>query len=428
MVSMMLVAGSASKSLADFLENRGTFTVTNVYSSLKENAKDIQSQIIKVDKLLYLFNSEATSDATDIRTEMRILGKLLKDSTFFNPAEIIFMLRANESSEVAIKYFKTIVEGANFDNYTIKQIEGKLTYEIVYSSVMGISQVRDFENTYRSVYKVSRDTSAELAYAAQDNADMLIQLAGNYRLDDYEAHRDLLVRTVAKDEIPITEQARRKGTVDIPSASVAPIEITRDLIVITGAGKSGKSVWSTVLSVSAREAGKRVCIIDLTNNGDMEFFLSKTNMGCDSLTFRDFVEKKKYADVVCCHPTQKEREVAIPFINYVLDEVVPYDCIYVVTELCDYEHLKCIQANIKKTIVLTTARQADIEYVSRDVLKKLYGSVCVILNNQISSFTNDDILNNTEIRKYISDDYRVIGSKKFTSLDVDSTFYKGVIK
>lgn len=428
MVSMMLVAGSASKSLADFLENRGTFSVTNVYPSLKESVKDIQTQIIKVDKLLYLFNSEVATDATDIRTEMRILGKLLKDSTFFNPAEIIFMLRANESSEVAIKYFKTIVEDADFDNYTIKQIEGKLTYEIVYSSVMGISQVRDFENTYRSIYKVSRDASAELAYAAQDNKDMLVQVAGNYRLDDYEAHRDLLIKTASKEDISVVEKRKQKGVVDIPSAGVAPVEVLRDVVVITGGGKSGKSVWSTVLSASAKEAGKRVCIIDLTNNGDLSFFLGKTNTDCETLTFRDFVEREKYTDFVCCRPVLKERDVAIPFVNYVLDEVAAYDCILVITELSDYEKLQSIQTSIRKTVVLTTSRRSDMEYMSREVLQKLYGEVCVILNNQAVSFTNEDMLENSEIRKYISDEYKVIGSKKFTSLDVDSAFYKGVIK
>lgn len=428
MVSMMLVAGGASKSLADFLEKRGTFTVTNLYPTLKESINEIQSQIIKVDKLLYLFNSEVSNESTDIRTEMRLLGKLLKDSTFFNPSEIIFMLKVSDASNIAIKYFKTVVEDANFDNYTIKQIDGKLTYEIVYSSIMGISQVRDFENTYRSVYKVSRDSTAELAYAAKDDNDMVVQLSDNYRLKDYESKRDLLIKTSSREEIVSDQNDKRTAIVDIPSASIDTAEVRQNVVLITGAGKSGKSIWTTVLGVSTVESGKNVCIIDLTNNQDLKFFLDKTNIGCKCVTFKEFVEEKERADFICCVPTDAEKDVKIPFINYILNEIYQYDVIYIVSELDQYGSFECIRDSIYRTIVLSTSREADIAFLSRKLLPTFYGNVSIILNNPVAKFANEKFLDNKEIRSYIPEKYRVIGSKKFTSLDVDSTYYKGVVK
>ncbi len=428
MVSMMLVAGGASKSLADFFEKRGTFTVTNKYTSLKENISEIQSQIIKVDKLLYLFNSEATTGAVDIRMEMRLLGKLLKDSTFFNPAEIIFMLKAGESNDVAVKYFKTIVEDAKYDNYSIKVIEGKLTYDVVYSSVMGISQVRDFNNTYRSIYKVSRDSTAELAYAAQDNQDMVVQLESNYRMNDYEAHRDLLLRTSSRDDINLDQKSRNHAVVDIPSVSVEKRESEHTVVVITGAGKTGKSIWTSVLAASAVDAGKKVLVIDLTDNKDIDSFIGKTNVGCTTVSFKEFVEGKFAESIVCCQPTVDEQNVNVPFINYVLNEIFEYDEIFVVTELYKYSGLEGISTSVRESILLTSSRERDITFISKEVLPVLHGNVCIILNNEFTEFSSDELMSNSEIRKIISDKYMLIAGKRFTSLDADGTYYKGVVK
>ena len=421
MVSMMLVAGNSSKSLADFFEKRGTFTVTNVYPNLAENIGEIQSQIIKVDKLLYLFNKDAENGA-DVRTEMRLLGKLLKDSSFFNPAEIIFMLKASENAETAIKYFKTVVEDANFDNYTVKVIEGKLTYEVVYSSVMGISQVRDFENTYRSIYKVSRDSTAELAYAAQDNEDMVVQLADNYRMKGYEEHRDLLLRTTSGEDIPFAIKERESANVKIPSAGIGEMEEGVEVVVVTGAGKSGKSIWATALSVSAIEAGKKVCVIDLTKNGDLEQFLSRTSVGCSTCTFREYVEGAG-AGLTLCRPKGVERGVAFSFINYVLEDA--WDLVFIVTELEEYGKLKCLSTSVAKTILMTTPREVDVKRVAG---VETWGELCVILNDVTPVFAEDELLDARGVRKYFGDECKIVGSKKFTSLDVDSTYYKGVIR
>lgn len=428
MVSMMLVAGGASKSLADFFEKRGTFAVTNKYTSLEENISEIQSQIIKVDKLLYLFNSEATTGSVDIRMEMRLLGKLLKDSTFFNPAEIIFMLKAGENNDVAVKYFKTIVEDAKYDNYAIKVIEGKLTYDVVYSSVMGISQVRDFNNTYRSIYKVSRDSTAELAYAAQDNQDMVVQLENNYRMNDYESHRDLLLRTSSRNDINLEQKSRNHAVVDISSVGVEKREPEHTVVVITGAGKSGKSIWTSVLSASAVDAGKKALVIDLTDNKDIGGFIGKTNVGCNTVSFKEFIEGNFTESIVCCQPTADEQNVSVPFINYVLNEVFWYDEVFVVTELYKYKNLEGISTSVRESILLTSSRERDITYISKEVLPALYGSICIILNNEFTEFSSDELMDNREIRKIISDKHMLIAGKRFTSLDADGTYYKGVVK
>ena len=99
-----------------------------------------------------------------------------------------------------------------------------------------------------------------------------------------------------------------------------------------------------------------------------------------------------------------------------------------VTELYKYKNLEGISTSVRESILLTSSRERDITFISKEVLPALYGSICIILNNEFTEFSSDELMDNREIRKIISDKHMLIAGKRFTSLDADGTYYKGVVK
>ena len=63
------------------MTERGTFEVPFYYESLSKNSNEIKNSIIKVDKMLYLYQPDVMS----IRYDMGILKNLLAKSSFFDP-------------------------------------------------------------------------------------------------------------------------------------------------------------------------------------------------------------------------------------------------------------------------------------------------------------------------------------------------------
>ena len=73
------------------MTERGTFEVPFYYESLSKNSNEIKNSIIKVDKMLYLYQPDEIS----IRYDMGILKKLLDKSSFFDPGEFRCIVNGN---------------------------------------------------------------------------------------------------------------------------------------------------------------------------------------------------------------------------------------------------------------------------------------------------------------------------------------------
>ena len=89
------------------MTERGTFEVPFYYESLSKNSNEIKNSIIKVDKMLYLYQPDEIS----IRYDMGILKNLLAKSSFFDPGEITCIVNGNpDENTKAIEYFKSVME------------------------------------------------------------------------------------------------------------------------------------------------------------------------------------------------------------------------------------------------------------------------------------------------------------------------------
>ena len=99
MIKLMLVAGENSNSLAEFLQQRGTFVVDFLYRDLYSNSQELLNSVIRVDKLVYVYQSREMDNLGGmfIRQEMQVLKSMYEDNKFFKASEVILLCSDDKS-------------------------------------------------------------------------------------------------------------------------------------------------------------------------------------------------------------------------------------------------------------------------------------------------------------------------------------------
>lgn len=434
MIKLMLMAGSNSQKLADFLCKRGTFDVTNMYPSLKDSLNDIQTKVIRVDKFLYLYNPSSQDEGFDIRADMRVLDGLLRDTSFFTPGEVIFMLRASEESAIAMKYFKTVMQNTGYTNYSIKQIEGQLSYEAIYNSIMGVSTVRDFDNTYRDLYKVEKNSEADLAYAAKDDRKLKIEPFSFTGIETYEGYKDTAVKTDSGQVF--TDSADTVlNTVDNPKLSTIELKsqlADRKVAIVTGKSKSGKSVWSTVLSTSAVAAGKTTAVFDFTLNSDMDAHFRMSDVVYKKFSLKQALnlESVEGGSLTLFFVQNKyEDRVKVDFLSHALSVVNSmFDVVIIVCELDLLDQIsELLSDSITNVLLTSTALVSDLTCLVATAEKFRERNLKIILNESINLLGIDGFCSSDSARAIFPEPYVLIKPKQFTKLNFGPNIYKSVI-
>lgn len=266
MVKVMLVAGKSSKQLAEFLEQRGTFTVDFAYIDLSSNAEELLHSVIKVDKLIYIFrgSSDGSKLEMNVQQDMQLLRELLLNNRFFKTEEIVFLCSNGQESTQAKQYFNAVMGECGYTNFTIGTLDSLASYSSVYDNLIGVTSNKDFKNQYRNVYRRSRGDDARLAYKPTNDRDVIIEPFDYKGLQNWEERIKLANAIETKERIEDSDETRHTA---VAGLAFKPLE-TGDIVqtgmcaVITGEKRAGKAVWATELAISARTAGKTVLVFD----------------------------------------------------------------------------------------------------------------------------------------------------------------------
>ena len=156
MIRIMLVAGDQTSKLAEYFKQRGSFDVTYSFSSISRYITNIQHQMIKVDKLVYVYQD----DSINIRADMDALGKLL-GSTFFSIDKIDFFVKETEETLKGIANFKFVMEECHYDNYELYKFKSAVVYASIYDSLLGVSHSANIQNSFQKVYRVERNSDTK---------------------------------------------------------------------------------------------------------------------------------------------------------------------------------------------------------------------------------------------------------------------------
>lgn len=320
MIKMMLVAGNNSKSLATFLEQRGTFTLDFIYNDLNGNRDELLRQVIKVDKFVYVYriDEETKSASMNIRLDMQSLREMLVNNKFFRPEEILFLCGSGKVYNQAKKYFLSVMDECGFNNFVIRTVNGIVSFAAIYDNLIGITLNKDFKNHYRNLYRRNRGDDATMAFEPGDDRDVSVEAFDYSGVKMWEEKKKLA--TSVEQDIPIedSDEYRHPNWVNPSFDGILMDDILPpgNLIIVTGAKHGGKSTWGIQLANSATANGQRTAIYDFTRMQRLQGMVSENALPFKTISPFDMMHLKEYSgDVICSF---NFNESLLPFLSFVL--------------------------------------------------------------------------------------------------------------
>lgn len=423
MSKLLIIAGNNSKNLRDFMIERGTFEVPFYYESLSKNINEIKNSIVKVDKMLYLFQPEIMS----IRFDMGILQNLLTKSNFFEPGEITFMVNGNsEDNSKAIEYFQAVMDAVGYTNYRIKSSESTMTYANIYDQLLGVSQSVKFKNKRKNIYRVENSNESKQMYVPELTTDMIIEPFDYDSIINYSKAKENASRVESGlehiDSMPPMKKFNRPSFGQININSILHSNKT---VCISGLAKSGITTWTCALATSAFDLGKSVLILDYTNNQDILDMMILNRIKYKKFCMTDLVNKFDIPEDeigICGIMNEKEDLVRFEFLQNFFSKVDTFDYVFVVTSIEHVEPIIDIIGDmLSKLFLCTTVFRHDILYLNK-YISKIDDNVnlMVILNSVIKVLDDSTLLDDKECKELIERECKVVAPIEFKDLHLGS--------
>lgn len=433
MINVLLIAGGKSKKLADFLEGRGTFSVPFYYENLYSNITDIQNQIIKVDKLLYLYQIDNVTGepSTNIKSDMQALRNLLNGNGFFSVSEIILIVPSGQEYQQAIKYFNVVMQECGVKSYSIKPITGLLSFAAIYDAVMGVSSTRDFQNSYLKLYRVSRGSDASLAYSPNDDSDLSIEPFRYDSVNEYEQQKKVAKKIESGVEIYDTARERVEQFNDPHLGQLSDVDQkAAKTILISGKAKSGKSVWVCALAKSCTDNGKSALILDFTECGNSHSLLAENGVTSYPVKMLELLSGEVKEELTVCAPRNgSEFEVRFEFLqNFFSYGKNTFDVIFVICEVSDYLFLVKNFSQVFDSVCFNTSSVNSEVFEAIEKLQESRAAVKTLILNDVCNLSlSIPTLEASEVKELSGEDVRVVKSIIFKDFEVGKRLFNAVV-
>lgn len=433
MINVLLIAGDKTEKLTKFLEQRGAFEITNSYRSIAEDISTIRDSIINVDKMIYLLDS----DTVNIRTEMQLLKELLLDEGFFTVREIVFIATESVDADKAIRYFKVVMQDSNFSNYSVHKAKNKLSFADIFDLIIGISRAENYKNTYKSVYRVERNSESDVAYMAEDNSGMTVEPFNYERVQAYEAAKKNSLRAESgilhKDE---TSGVNIVTAADVDLGDLQLIDSVNntEIFLVSGDRKTGVSTWSAALAASAKSAGKTVTLIDFTDNCDIEEIIKSGNVNYTYVRMLDLLRKHdsdSNSITLVSTFNNAEREVRTEFLQHLFANKSSLTSVCIIAAPVHlFDELRTILVDdISKILYCINPIFRDIVAMQPTIAQySNLSNFYLVLNNRVQLIDEAMYLNKEGIEGLLPFDLRIIQAIDFQSINVDANFYESLME
>lgn len=388
MIKILVISNLKCNDLSEFLGDRGTFDVVARFTSISENIQAIQNDIIKVDKMLYLYQTDDEGVfGVNFKSEMQYLQKLLESNSFFDPGDIVFLTQTSSQCKKAVKYFESVMHSTKYPKYAVKVLDDTISYIDVYNVLIGDSENSNFNNTYRTLYRKEIDEDSSVMYNRTKNFDDVIEPFNFENIKAYDDQKRFLAHS---DDTVIFRDSPSDGeTFQNPVLSTLDVDATalhdRKFFIVSGKSKSGASTWCSALACSASKSLNSVLVLDFSKNADIAYTLKECNVLFNTVTMKELLQHDTRADNsfdVLTPCNDKEYHQRINFIRKLTTlGVSKYDSVFVLTELDDLaDVVPVLSLEIKKVILTLVPRYTDIielqEFI--DVISDF--SVMIVLN------------------------------------------------
>lgn len=405
MINIMLVAGSSSANLAKFLEQRGTFEVEFVYNDLRSNAEVLMNQIIKVDKLVYIYRiSENTGEAEmNIRLDMQTLHDLIRMNSFFSADEILFLCGDGREYQMPKKYFTTVMQECGVKNSDIRVLDSDASFSSIYDNLIGMSLAKDFKNTYRPLYRKERGQSSIIAFEKRDDTKLVIEPLSYSNLKNWDEQKELSKSIEQSTPLTDPEDDVRDKWFSPNFAGIASDDVLRDgvLTVVSGDKGTGKSVWALALADSAIKIDRRVCVYDFTKNQDVAALRDSEGVALADVSPFDMMSVQVCREDKLC--SLGDSSVLADFLRFVIAQRFKiFNSIIVITEKKDFSRVCSLLRNLITSVVVTVQpRSYDVRCMANELSGIDFVSKVVVMAEDTKGLSTVDAMSAEDIKEAI---------------------------
>lgn len=446
MIKLMIVAGDRAAGLAEHLNKTGAFRIDYAFWSLVQNQDKIRNSIIRVDKLLYVYQPDDSNGVTTVCEDMIFLKKLLMSDGFFSTSEVLFLQKDSPFAEQASAYFNTVMRECNNaltkSNrnkaeiiYSIKTVKGTLSFQSVHDYLLGTTVAEDFSNTISKVYRYEKGSEAKTAYVPEKLHDSFIEPFSFENLELYEKAKE----DSAKFDAGVVVHDKREEDISVienpvlGSLYISQVYPKKNTFIVTGGDKSGKSVWGTALAVSSLKAKVRTFMLDLTQSGNL-----KNTLGKFDITFTENMmlellcptePLKSFISV--CRPTPAEMEVFIEFLQLMYrDEVLEkFDQVII---LADRDAVQTVQRNVSaylnRIFYCAYPLASDVDKLGRYVTGHGNAPFTILCGDRLQLGVKEEYLQPAVLKERLPGNCRVVAPIRFSNMNLDSTIYEKLMR
>lgn len=420
MSKLLLFAGNNTSTIKDFMVENGTFDVPFSYESISKNINEIKNSIIKVDKMLYIYQPEMS-----IRYDMSLLQNLLSKSNFFDPGEIIFIANGSSDDSKAIEYFQAVMKSCDYKNYRIKKSDKNMTYAEIYDTLLGVSSSVKFKNKRKNIYRIENANDSKIAFLPDVNTDLLVEPFDYDNIINYEKAKEIAKRTESGIEhIDTMQEIKKYSRPSFQKINVSSILHKNKTIIVSGLPKSGITTWTCLLAMSSKDLDKSILILDYTNNQDVIDTLTINRIKYQKFRMVDLIGNYDVPrDVinVCSIDTENEDKVKFEFIQNFFSKIDTFEYVFIATDINFVEKIiKIVGDSLSKLFLCTNVIKNDINYLNK-VIERVYDTIepMIILSNQIKVMDDSVLLDSSSCKELLSRDCKVISTTKIENLHTD---------
>jgi hypothetical protein len=367
---------------------------------------------------------------------MQILEELLVGEDFFTVSEIIFLVTDNADVDKAIMYFQTVMNESQFSNYVIHNTKAKVSFAEVFEYIIGISGNSSFKNSYNNVYRVERNSESNVAYVGTDNFDLSIEPFSYSKVNKYEENKELSKRTESGVYHHDNNSGVNVETFD--NVKLGDLDFTNKIaetrvIVVTGAQKTGVSIWSAALAISALAFGNSVMLVDYTENRDIANLFTLTDVSLKQVSMYDLLHNYKASSTdinYVCSANQQEKAVQCEFIQHLFNSKTSLTnlCVIAIHDEELQGVLDVLHNDISDIVYCIHTIKSDVESKQRIIseLSEQYRT-SVILNDRLNLIDNSQEMPFITIKDALPDNTRVAQPINFDNLNLDGSLFSSLL-
>lgn len=263
-MKMLIIGGQTGLEFSNFVKEAsgGSIDIIDKYVSLSTNEQDLKNNLIRADKLIYII-----SESKNIKNDLRVLNELMINRTYFNVKEMFIFGVSNDSIQEGIKNYKILMSEQGFDNYYINVNPKPMPFNVMYNSIMGIVEEDEQVTKFKKVYRATRSDSSKRGYEPR-HYDRIIEPSVKDRVQAYEDIKEASLKAeTGRPTRDSDEKYPPHIDIKIVDLDKNDVRATKDILLLTGRGKSGTSSLGTCMARELAIRGDDVVYIDLSYSG-----------------------------------------------------------------------------------------------------------------------------------------------------------------